>query len=181
MLREDDVETKPPARMSLWESQVLRFTLIISAALAVVLVLVPFEIHIVFVHVTRALVAIFVIVAYVPALYTIIYRNPMDRVSQLVLGILCSWAATAMLGMWSVFWRVNNEWGWMKESTFLSALLVLQTLGGMLHITAPGAIDGKVQARNWTLLVSAVGLSLFASGVIIGWAFVPRIVGTFYP
>jgi len=48
---------------------------------------------------------------------------------------------------------------------------MLSFMGGVLHLTAPGAVDGYVPRRNWIVLGITMGVAAFVVVVVfaLGW------------
>lgn len=105
----------------------------------------------------RIAIGVAVAVAYGTACLDALLGPRLDRVHQLALGIALAWTAAVLAGSWSLLWRLAGEPAWMLGSALEGFLVWLQILGGSLHLTAPGAIDGRVPKRNWIMLGLAAG------------------------
>lgn len=106
-------------------------------------------------------IAVAIVITYAPAWAATLRKERMDGADALSLGIGCTWLAEIGQRLWSIIWRGLDQPGWMTESYVLPLLLTLNFLGGVQHITAPGAVDGIIPRRNWIVLGSAVGAATF--------------------
>lgn len=111
--------------------------------------------------------AIAVVTAYWPAALAIVRRGRADLGEHLILGIVLAFIGVALSGVWALLWRLSDEPAWMYQSDFNGFLVYLSILACLLHITAPGAIDGRVPTRNWIALGMAAGAAFFAAGIIL--------------
>jgi len=127
-----------------------------------------FEHYIPLVHALRFMVAVAATVAYAVGVRKILQRRPIDRLSQITLGVTVAWFAEACLAFGSLWYRLDDTMTWWTDSPIVAFLLYTKTLGGVLHITAPGAIDGQVPTRNWVILAVAIGAAVGLAGFLIG-------------
>lgn len=111
-------------------------------------------------------VAIAVMFAYAPSILDALRRNNIDRVTQLTIGIVLAWIAAIMLRSWAAAIRIT-DYDWMRDSPFVGFCIYLTILAGVLHLTPPGAIDGRIPRRNWVILGIAVGAGLLAAGILL--------------
>ncbi len=118
-------------------------------------------------HTLRISIGIAVIIAYSDVCLDAIRVSKPDRVGQLALGIVTSWIGTVGSGLWSLLWRLGGKPPWMLESSFSGVWWWLMILGGILHITAPGAINGIVPRRNKIRLGVGVGAGVLATLILI--------------
>ncbi len=109
-----------------------------------------------------------VTIAYAPVAIGAVASGRPDRVEQLVLGIVCSWGATIAMRTWSGVWRFLDQPDWMASSRIFGFFIYISILGGVLHITAPGAADGVIPRKNWVMLGLAIGSGALIAGFFIG-------------
>jgi hypothetical protein len=102
-----------------------------------------------------------------PAVQAIMARKMPDLVSQLTLGIALAWATTAVQSAFYMIWRLAGQPAWMVNTDFSAFLLYSLCLAAVLHITAPGAIDGQIPKRNMVALGLAAGAAALIIGLII--------------
>lgn len=114
-----------------------------------------------FLNMATLSVAVAIVITYAPVWGRTLTKARLDGGDALSLGIGCTWLAEIGQRIWSIIWRGLDQPGWMTDSYVLPLLLTLNFLGGVQHITAPGAVDGIVPRRNWIVLGAAVGVSLF--------------------
>ena len=120
-------------------------------------------------------VAFAVTVAYLPDVLYAIRMDRIDRVAQLSLGIALSWTAVIINRSWVAAIRIADT-EWMRTSPVIGFYIFLSVLAGVLHITAPGAIDGDIPRRNQIILGLAIGL-----GVLIAWLVIGLGIGETFP
>lgn len=114
------------------------------------------------------LVGIAVFASYAPGIVMKMSQSDkIDRVLQLSIGITISWAATSILRLWGLMWRKSGMPDWMQLNYVVGYLAFLTICAGVLHITAPGAVDGIVPKKNWIIVGIAIalgiGLALYSS------------------
>lgn len=117
-------------------------------------------------------VAIAVIVSYIPNVIHALERGGpgIDRVGQLTIGIVLAWSASTVLRSWSAATRIFDL-EWMRDSPWIAFFLLNSTIAGILHLTAPGAIDGRIPGKNWVVVGAAIGIGVFIAGVAVGMGF----------
>lgn len=140
-----------------------------------------YERHIVL-NALRLCVAAAVVVAYAPVWAEALLTSRMDRVQQLSLGIGCTWMAVIGSGIWAGVWLLSGQPGWMLEHPINGFWHWLTVIGGILHVTAPRALDGRVPMRSWLLAGIAIGTALLLVITILLHAHggIPE-PGTLYP
>lgn len=107
-----------------------------------------------------------VTIAYAPVAWRALAAERIDQVQQLTLGICLTWIAAIMMRLWAVAWRATGSPDWMLNSKVVGFFVYAAILGGVLHLTAPGAVDGRVPRRNWVTLGVAIGAALTVSGAV---------------
>jgi hypothetical protein len=126
-----------------------------------------FENWIVFMNAILLWVAITVLISYVRPVCLAIERGRVDKVDYLILGIVASWVAQIASRMWSTIYRATGQPNWMFESDILGYIIFIYIIGGVLHITAPGTIGGKVPHRNWIKVGFAVSTGAVLAATLI--------------
>lgn len=129
----------------------------------------PFVTMMEFLNGVALAVAIAVTIAYAPVWVEALTQDRPDRVGQLTLGIGCTWGAFILSRMWSISWRGSGQPDWMENSPVVGFFVYMTILGGILHLTAPGAIDGDVPRRNWILIGITIGGGLVLGLAFLGW------------
>jgi len=108
-----------------------------------------------------SVVGIAVFVSYSPGIITrMAQTDKVDRVLQLSMGIALSWSVTSILRLWGLMWRKTGQPEWMQTNYLTGYFAFLIICAGVLHITAPGAIDGVVPKRNWIIVGIALGCGI---------------------
>lgn len=122
---------------------------------------VPYKALIQFLNMCTLSVAVAIVITYAPAWLTTLRKARMDGPDALSLGIGCTWLAEIGQRLWSIAWRGLDQPEWMTTSYVLPLLLTLNFLGGVQHITAPGAVAGVIPQRNWIWLGASLGFATF--------------------
>lgn len=112
-----------------------------------------------FMQAIRAVVAIAVTLAYFPGAIGLVWTGKGNRSDYLILGIVCNWASDIGVGIWTTISRFYGRPEWMLDNKWLSFFLLIAVIGGVLHLTAPGAVGGKVPRRNWMVLGAVLALA----------------------
>lgn len=118
-------------------------------------------------HAVRVALCLVVVAAYAPVCLEALASGRIGRVEQLSLGITLGWGATLCGGLWSLLWRLAGRPGWMVDSSLDGFLLWVVTLSAVLHVTAPGAVDGTVPRRAWIVTGLALGAGALAAAVLL--------------
>ena len=118
-------------------------------------------------HTIRIAICLVVVTAYAPVCLEALAQDRIGRVEQLSLGITIGWGATLCGGLWSLLWRLAGQPAWMVNSDLNGFFLWVAILGAVLHVTAPGAVDGIVPRRTWILTGLAFGGGALAAGVLL--------------
>lgn len=103
-------------------------------------------------------IAIAIVIAYLPEVWVTI-RLPRRAVSGghlLVLGIVVAWASSAERGAYSYLYRYMGEPAWMRDTLVQAFAVWVLVWGGVMHVTAKGAVHGTIPRRNWVRLGFAV-------------------------
>lgn len=118
-------------------------------------------------HAVRIAVCAVVVVAYAPVCLEALALGRIGRVEQLSLGITVGWGALLLQGLWSLLWRLAGRPAWMVDSDLDGFLVWVTILGAVLHVTAPGAVDGRVPRRTWIVTGLAFGAGLLAAALLL--------------
>lgn len=116
-------------------------------------------------------VSISVVITYSPAWVQTLNKERLNGADALSLGIGGTWCAEIGQRLWSIIWRGLDQPEWMLTTSLLPLLLTLSFMGGVLHLTAPGAVDGIVPRRNWIILGVTLGAAAFVIMIVVlvGW------------
>ena len=155
---------------SLIRSRLTRTAVVLVAAYWIAAFFVPAPLVIVGFSYILIAIAVAVTVAYLPSVVQALAEDRLDRVAQLTIGIVLSWMAIIMARGWGNAIRILDQ-DWMRNSPIVGFYLFISILAGVLHITAPGVINGKVPQRNWIILGCAIGAGSLVAGVLIGMQF----------
>ena len=119
-------------------------------------------------RIAQAAIGVTVVTAYMPmALRALLSKNP-DRVGQLSMGITLGFSSLVFSGLWFLLWRMGGQPAWMLSSEFAGFVIWMSILAGVLHVTAPGAINGMVPRRNLIILGLTMGAAV-AIFLLVEW------------
>jgi hypothetical protein len=109
-----------------------------------------------------------VVVAYGDGAFRAMFARHPDKFAMLTLGIVVSWASVALTSTWSVLWRLSGQPAWWVNSYPNSFGLYIALAAAVLHITAPGAVDGRIPKKLMIHLglIAAIVTSLAIAVVI---------------
>lgn len=96
---------------------------------------------------------------FVPAIWRAWNRHDFDNVSQFSVGIACTWGALILS------FSANVAGVAISPSLKLLASY-LAIVGGILHITAPGTVENKLQFNRGMLAMSALLGAIIAFGLV---------------
>jgi hypothetical protein len=147
-------------------SRIVRTAILLVAGYWMAALLLPSIILIQALNYVLISVALAVSIAYLPDVLHAIRMDRVDRVAQLSLGIALSWMAVLINRSWVGVIRVTDA-EWMRTSPVIGFYVFLSVLAGVLHITAPGAVDGVIPKRNQIILGVAIGVGLLVAWVVI--------------
>lgn len=111
--------------------------------------------------------SIAVVISYLPNLVYSLAQPKIDRVGLFTLGIVLAWTMSACLRFWSAGMRYFDVDS-MRDSPVVGMLLLGSAMAGVLHIVAPGAIEGRIPSGNWIMVGVAVGCGALIAGILIG-------------
>ena len=102
-----------------------------------------------------------VITAYAPDAWAAARAQPITRGDILAMGIWFSWFSV-FLGRLSILLGYTFSMLWIFRSPLNSLLVVFALIGGVCHIMAPEAIDGRVPKRKWVIVgvIAGVGVAI---------------------
>lgn len=86
------------------------------------------------------------------------------RSDFLVVGIWISFLSHFLQCLYSIIYRLSPS-EWLLYSEVVSPIVLLSVVAAVLHVSAPGAVDGIVPRRNKIALGVSVG---FAAVVVVG-------------
>lgn len=153
-------------KIQTWFGRLSVFSCIFAAACVFAAMIAAIEHAPVYLFLRAALFAIWiaVLLRYGPAAWgAFVAKNKdMGAGEHLILGIWFSISGSLMLGAFLVSQRLLNYPDWMRDWWFLKVILAWQIVGGVLHLTAPGAIGGQVPRLNW----GGIALALTLAGAL---------------
>jgi hypothetical protein len=108
-------------------------------------------------------VGVGVMIAYFPGICKSMREPKWDGTHYLVMGIFITWLATATRHLWNWVWRYIGKPPEMIDHQFVAFLVWMYFLGGVMHMSAKGALDGEIPRSTWIRMGIAV-----AAGVGLG-------------
>jgi hypothetical protein len=118
-------------------------------------------------HTLRVSAGLAVWVAYCEAALQAVRMSRPDHIRQLALGIVATQTGIVGAAIWGLLWRLGGKPDWMLESSMNGVWWWITILGSVLHITAPGAINGSIPTPNKIRLGIAIGTAVGAAMLIM--------------
>jgi hypothetical protein len=112
-------------------------------------------------------VAVAVVATFSRDTIRIIATGDVDREDYLLLGIIAAWASDVAVRFWTTLVRYLGRPEGFVDHPILALFLLWGIVGGVLHLTAPNAIKGKVPTRNWIKVGAAVGIGTVLAFLIL--------------
>ena len=113
----------------------------------------------------QASVAATVVVVYWPDARAAWKSESPERGDYLIVGVTLGWCATLCQAMFSVVFRLAGMPLWFTNIDANSLWILMSAISGILHIVAPGAVDGIVPRRN--RIVLGVGMGIAVMGICV--------------
>jgi hypothetical protein len=101
-----------------------------------------------------------VVISYLPDAISGSFARRPSGIQQLILGISCSWIGFIGYGAWMLMWRLSGQPTWMLNTDTTNLFTWLAMYGAVLHITAPGAVEG-IPRKNMVRLGVAIAIAVF--------------------
>lgn len=123
------------------------------------------------VMVARGILSLIVCVMYAWSIKTVWSDRIPDASHALIMGICLAFGADAFGSLMSIIWRwqgMPQDWRGLAVWYFPS---FVTSIAAIMHITAPGAIQGRIPKRNVAVVSVAIGLSALVALIIIGLQF----------
>jgi hypothetical protein len=120
------------------------------------------------VMVARGILSFIVAVMYAWSIKTVWGDKTADASHALIMGICLAFAADAFGSIMSITWRIQgmpDTWRGLAVWYFPS---YVTSIAAIMHISAPGAIQGRIPKRNVIVISTAMVLSAFVAGLLIG-------------
>lgn len=97
-----------------------------------------------------------------------ILRLERERVRQdfLILGIWLSFLSQFLQAVYAVLARLAGMPRWFVDSEILGHAVLISVVGGILHLTIPGVVDGNVPRRNRFTLGAGVAVAILIVGAV---------------
>lgn len=141
-----------------WKSAVFRVAILVTGTVMAIAYFVPNDTLIEYLRIVQFSTSCAVMVTFAPHAWQALRMGTPDRDRQLALGIFISWSATALLGAWTLAWRLGGYPAWMPNSTVTVLQVVAVTCAAILHLTAPSVIGNRVPFRRNIKVGVAVGV-----------------------
>jgi hypothetical protein len=96
------------------------------------------------------------------------FRKPEPKRSDfLIVGIWLSFLSHWCQNLYSLAYRLAQAPEWLLTAEVVSPIVMLSMVASVLHVAAPGAVDGTVPRRNRIALGIGIGLAVFAVAVLM--------------
>jgi hypothetical protein len=110
-----------------------------------------------------AAIGVGVLIAYMPGIIHVIRSSDRRSGNLLILGIGCTWLAILGNRVWGWTFQYLGTPEWMLHHQALSFIIWIAFSGGVLHLTAYNAVDGKVPSWAWAMIGGIAAAGLFLS------------------
>lgn len=95
-------------------------------------------------------------------------RKPDPRRSDfLIVGIWASFLSHWCQNLYSLAYRLAQAPQWLLTAEVVSPIVMLSVVAAVLHVAAPGAVDGTVPRRNRIALGVGVGIAALAVAALM--------------
>jgi hypothetical protein len=115
----------------------------------------------------QASVAMTVVVVYWPDARAAWLSESPERGDYLIVGVTLGWCATFCQAMFSVVFRLAGMPLWFTNIDANSLWILMSAISGLLHIVAPGAVDGVVPRRNRIVLGIGMGIGVMVVCIVL--------------
>jgi len=115
----------------------------------------------------QASVAATVVVVYWPDARAAWKSESPERGDYLIVGVTLGWCATLCQALFSVVFRLAGMPLWFTNIDANSLWILMSAISGILHIVAPGAVDGVVPRRNRIVLGLGMGIAVMGICVVL--------------
>ncbi|KQO43042.1 hypothetical protein [Methylobacterium sp. Leaf85] len=115
----------------------------------------------------QASVAATVVVVYWPDAREAWKSQSPERGDYLIVGVTIGWCATFCQAMFSVIFRLAGMPLWFTNIDANSLWILMSAISGILHIVAPGAVDGVVPRRNRIVLGAGIGVAVMGICIVL--------------
>ncbi len=115
----------------------------------------------------QASVAMSVVVVYWPDARAAWLSDSPERGDYLIVGVTLGWIATFFQAMFSVVFRLAGMPLWFTNIDANSLWILMSAISGILHIVAPGGLDGIVPRRNRIMLGIGMGVAVMGICVVL--------------
>ena len=159
MLRYDDTSSE------IIKKQIVFATIVLIGTVFMLNFFVPNADLILAERVFQASVAMMVVVVYWPDARAAWKSESPERDDYLIVGVTIGWVATFCQALFSVIFRLAGMPIWFTNIDANSLWILMSSMSGILHIVAPGAVDGVVPRRN--RIVLGVGMGVAVMGICV--------------
>jgi 4-amino-4-deoxy-L-arabinose transferase-like glycosyltransferase len=108
-----------------------------------------------------------VTVVFFPLFLRAIRVREFDRVSQLTIGIILTWFSLILSRGVSVAIQATDEQTRLAATPLIAFAAYIAILGGILHVTAPGMLEGKWRYNKGILAIGLLVGAVIATVAII--------------
>lgn len=118
-------------------------------------------------RILQASVAMTVVVVYWPDARAAWLSESPERGDYLIVGVTLGWCATFCQAMFSVVFRLAGMPLWFTNIDANSLWILMSAISGLLHIVAPGSVDGIVPRRNRIVLGLGMGVGVMCVCIVL--------------
>jgi hypothetical protein len=107
-----------------------------------------------------------VAVAYIPVAWRAIRGFGAPEAQHIKLGISYHWTFGALWRMWSLLWITSGQQSWMVNNDVVAFFQAGIALGGMYHLTSPGALGTSSPSAKMIWVSLVVGVTMFVTSIL---------------
>jgi hypothetical protein len=109
----------------------------------------------------------------VAIIYTVVAVKTIRKAATLptqhiAVGICYAWLFNSLLRIWSLLWLISGGQDWLLANNLVAFLHAGVALGGIYHLTSPGAFGRDMPAWRWITLAAVAGLVMVGIVIAIG-------------
>ena len=113
-------------------------------------------------HILRISASAVVVYVYLPDAWAGLRAAVPRREDYLIVGIVFSFLSNALGSLVGLIGRMGGLPKWWLDNELIGPTLFLSVIAAVLHVSAPGAVDGQVPRRNRMAIGAAFGVAILA-------------------
>lgn len=134
------------------------------AAFGVIALFLPNADTIMAAHVFRMAACSTVVVVYWTDAWEAVKKAEPERTDYLIVGIWLSFLSNAFQSLQGIVGRMGGLPSWWLNNDLIAPTLAASVIAAVLHVSAPGAVDGVVPRRNRIAMGVSFGIAVLLMG-----------------